>query len=88
MEQIIDCIKKRDWQGLRRSLWLACLAVLRSNAKALRIMLTVFTLSMLSGAGLFVGMSQAIKYQQILTGSKVVYIMPVEMDDCGSNGCG
>lgn len=88
MEQIVDCIKKRDWRGLRRALMLAGWAGLRSIGKTLATMLTVFTLSILAGAGLFVGMSHAIKYQQVLTGTKVVYVMPLEVDDCGSDGCG
>lgn len=88
MEQIIDCIKKRDWVGCRFAVGLALLASVRALTKALGLSLAVLSLSILAGAGLFVGMSGAIKYQQIITGTKVVYIMPLEVADCGGNGCG
>jgi len=90
MEQVIDCIKKRDWVGLRRALWRAHLAGSRAMYKAIGMILTVFTLSMLAGAGAFFGVKAAFNYQQTLTGSTVIYIMPLVKPtaDCGENGCG
>lgn len=86
MEEFIDCLKKKDWQGVRS----AVLLLVSKTAGSVFSYLRVFLFSVLVGVGLFVGVSTAVKYQKVLTGTQLVYIMPYEiiMDNCGEQGCG